>query len=52
MSATAPRAEPLRPSKAPADNRPLTVVLVERPDDGGQRWDRAIAIILEAGRQP
>jgi hypothetical protein len=35
---------------SPADNRALTAVIVERPDDGGQRWDRAIAMLLEAGR--
>jgi hypothetical protein len=33
-----------------AAERAWTVVVVERADEGGHRWDRALELLLEAGR--
>jgi hypothetical protein len=39
------------PGRRPEDReRPPAVTVVERPDPDGARWDAALTLLLEAGR--
>ena len=41
---------PLDDRAGPAKNAALAVTVVERPDPTGERWHRALSLLLEAGR--
>ena len=52
MSGGLRRERPERPlPKAPSkgNDRPFQIILIEHPDPNGERWKRALDLLIEAG---